>query len=54
VVYISVLQSPSALRVAAHPGQRNPVHSTALGKAIAAFLAEDEAAAIIDQSPLIK
>jgi IclR family transcriptional regulator, KDG regulon repressor len=54
VAYLSVLQSPSALRVSAYPGQRNPVHSTALGKAIAAFLAEEEAAAIIDEYPLIK
>ncbi|HEV3277217.1 MAG TPA: IclR family transcriptional regulator [Terriglobia bacterium] len=54
VAYLSVLQSPSALRVAAFPGQRNPVHSTALGKAIVAFLGEEEAAAIIDQRPLIK
>ena len=54
VAYISVLQSPSALRVAAFPGQRNPVHSTAVGKAILAFLPEDEAASIIDRRPLIK
>jgi IclR family transcriptional regulator, KDG regulon repressor len=54
VAYLSVLQSPSALRVSAYPGQRNPVHSTALGKAIVAFLAEEEAAAILDHCPLIK
>ena len=39
VAYIDVVQSPSALRIAALPGDRNPVHSTALGKAILAFLA---------------
>lgn len=54
VAYINVLQSPSALRVAAHPGQRNPVHSTALGKVIAAFLPEEEVAAIIERCPPIK
>ncbi|HEV2381463.1 MAG TPA: IclR family transcriptional regulator [Terriglobia bacterium] len=54
VAYISVQQSPSALRVAAFPGQRNPVHSTAVGKAIAAFLTEEELAALVDRSPLIK
>jgi len=54
VAYIDVLQSPSALRIAAHPGRRNPVHSTALGKAIAAFLPDKEVASIIDKRPLIK
>ena len=54
VAYISVLQSPSALRVAAYSGQRNPMHSTALGKAISAFLSEEEVAAILEQCPLIK
>jgi IclR family acetate operon transcriptional repressor len=54
VSYIDVLQSPSALRIAAHPGQRNPFHSTALGKAIVAFLSEEEAISLITRRPLIK
>lgn len=54
VTHIDVLQSPSALRIAANPGERNPVHSTALGKAILAFLPEDEVESILEQNPLIK
>ncbi|HEX5483463.1 MAG TPA: IclR family transcriptional regulator [Terriglobia bacterium] len=54
VSYIDVLQSPSALRIAANPGERNPAHSTALGKAILAFLAEEEVQSILEQNPLIK
>jgi len=54
VAYIEVLQSPSALRIAAVPGERNPVHSTALGKVMMAFLPESEVAAILDRHPLIK
>src|SRR5438309_4779401 len=38
VAYIDVIQSPSSLRIAANPGDRNPVHSTSLGKALLAFL----------------
>jgi DNA-binding IclR family transcriptional regulator len=54
VAYIEVLQSPSALRIAATPGERNPVHSTALGKAMLAFLPENEVEAILEHHPLIR
>src|SRR5579862_4742388 len=54
VTYIDVLQSPSALRIAAVPGERNPVHSTSLGKAMLAFMPEKEVEAILDRHPLIK
>lgn len=54
VTHVDVLQSPSALRIAANPGERNPAHSTALGKAILAFLPEDEVESILEQNPLIK
>jgi IclR family transcriptional regulator, KDG regulon repressor len=54
VAYIEVLQSPSALRIAAIPGERNPVHSTSLGKAMLAFLPEAEVDAILDRHPLIR
>jgi DNA-binding IclR family transcriptional regulator len=54
VAYIEVLQSPSALRIAAVPGERNPVHCTSLGKAMLAFLPESEVAAIIARHPLIR
>ncbi len=54
VAYIEVLQSPSALRIAATPGERNPVHCTSLGKAMLAFLPESEVEAILDSHPLIR
>ncbi len=54
IVHIDVLQSPNALRVAAFPGERNPVHSTALGKAILAFLPEAEVSTLLDGYPLVK
>ena len=54
VAYIDVLQSPSALRIAAVPGERNPVHCTSLGKAMLAFLPEVEVEAILDRHPMIK
>ena len=54
VAYIEVLQSPSALRIAAIPGERNPVHCTSLGKAILAFLPESEVQAILERHPLIR
>lgn len=54
VAYLDVMQSPSALRIAALPGDRNPVHSTALGKAILAFLPESRTTAILGEYPLIR
>jgi len=54
VAYIEVLQSPSALRIAAIPGERNPVHCTSLGKAMLAFLPENEVEAILNRHPLIR
>ena len=54
VAYIEVLQSSSSLRIAAVPGERNPVHSTSLGKTILAFLPEKEIEAILDEHPMVK
>jgi IclR family transcriptional regulator, KDG regulon repressor len=54
ITYIDVLQSPSALRIAAVPGERNPVHCTALGKAILAFLPEPEVQALLQNYPLLR
>lgn len=54
VAYLEVLQSPSALRIAAIPGERNPFHCTSLGKAMAAFLPEKELEALFEQQPLIR
>lgn len=38
VVYLEVAESPHRVKLAARPGQRLPVHSTASGKALLAFL----------------
>ncbi|HLV85929.1 MAG TPA: IclR family transcriptional regulator [Candidatus Sulfotelmatobacter sp.] len=54
VAYIDVLQSPSALRIAAMPGERNPVHCTALGKAMLAFLLPSEVESILEHHPLVR
>lgn len=54
VAYLDVAQSPSALPIAAFPGDRNPVHSTALGKAILAFLPEQQIRTILGDSPLLR
>jgi IclR family transcriptional regulator, KDG regulon repressor len=54
VAYLDVVQSPTALPIAAFPGDRNPVHSTALGKAILAFLPESRTKAILAEHPLIR
>jgi IclR family KDG regulon transcriptional repressor len=54
VTYLDVAQSPSAVRLAALPGDRNPVHCTALGKAMLAFLPESQIHTILGQSPLFR
>jgi IclR family transcriptional regulator, KDG regulon repressor len=54
VTYIDVLQSPSALRIAAVPGERNPVHCTSLGKAMLAFLPENEVQQVLQGNPMIR
>lgn len=54
VVYLDVLQSPSSLRIAAVPGERNPVHCTSLGKAMLAFLRESEVKSILEHNPMIR
>lgn len=54
VAYLEVLQSPSALRIAGFAGQRTPLHSTALGKVLLAFLPEPEINAILSEQSLIK
>ena len=38
VIYLDIVESPHTMRLAARPGDRDPLHATALGKAIAAQL----------------
>jgi DNA-binding IclR family transcriptional regulator len=47
VMYLDVLESPMAIRFAARSGDRDPIHSTALGKALAAQLPEAEVRRIL-------
>ncbi|HZD02098.1 MAG TPA: IclR family transcriptional regulator [Actinomycetes bacterium] len=47
VIYLEIVESRRAMRMAARRGDREPVHSTALGKAIAAGLPEDRVRAIL-------
>jgi DNA-binding IclR family transcriptional regulator len=54
VVHIEVLESPSALRISAFSGQRNPVHSTALGKAMLAFLPEQQIKRVLNEHRLVR
>jgi IclR family transcriptional regulator, KDG regulon repressor len=41
IVYVEILESRRAFRMTADLGSRAPIHSTALGKVIAAYLPED-------------
>jgi IclR family acetate operon transcriptional repressor len=47
VLYLEMLESPHPFRMAARVGTRSPMHSTALGKAIAAYLPDEDVDAII-------
>jgi IclR family acetate operon transcriptional repressor len=47
VAYLEIVESPKAMRLAARAGDRDPIHSTALGKAIASRLQEREVRAIL-------
>lgn len=47
VLYLEILESPHAFRMTARVGARSPVHATGLGKAIAAYLPEEEIRSIL-------
>lgn len=42
VLYLDVMESSHTFRLVSHMGMRRPVHCTALGKALAAYLAAEE------------
>ena len=48
VIYLDVVESRRAVRLAERRGARDPIHSTALGKAIAANLPESRVREILD------
>lgn len=52
VAYVRVAESPQALRLAAHAGMCSPLHSTALGKCLMAWLSRGEIEAILREKPL--
>jgi DNA-binding IclR family transcriptional regulator len=52
VLYVHVLESPHAFRLAAHAGMRSPAHSTALGKCLLTGLSHEELEALIEDHPL--
>jgi IclR family acetate operon transcriptional repressor len=47
IAYLDIVESPRALRMASRVGDREPIHSTALGKAIAANLDEADVSRIL-------
>ena len=52
VLYVRVLESSHAFRLAAHAGMRSPVHSTALGKCLLCCLPRQEIETILKKHPL--
>lgn len=52
IYYVEMLESPRSFRMAAAMGTRSPVHSTALGKAIAAHLPPEQVETIVRRRKL--
>jgi DNA-binding IclR family transcriptional regulator len=52
VLYIRVLESPHAFRLAAHAGIRSPLHSTALGKSLLCHMTPVEIERILKEKTL--
>lgn len=48
VMYVEKAAAPSFIQFDTYPGKRSPFHVTALGRAIAAHLPDDERAALVD------
>jgi DNA-binding IclR family transcriptional regulator len=42
VLYLDVIESPHSFRLVSHAGMRRPMHGTALGKAVMAYLSAEE------------
>ena len=54
VVYLEILESYKAVRLAARRGDRDSIHSTALGKAIASLISTDAVVAILSAEGMPK
>ena len=52
VLYVHVVESPHAFRLAAHAGMRSPVYSTSLGKSLLSRLSEEKVNAILNRNPI--
>lgn len=50
IIYIDIVESNRGVRLAAKRGDRDPLHATALGKAIAAHLDEDRVRELLDRA----
>lgn len=50
VIYLDIVESRRTVRLAASRGDRDPLHSTALGKAIAGQLSDDRVRELLDQT----
>ncbi|MPY98477.1 MAG: helix-turn-helix domain-containing protein [Actinophytocola sp.] len=53
VIYLDIVESRRTVRLAASRGDRDPLHSTALGKAIAGQLTDDRVRELLDQTGLV-
>ena len=49
VVYLEIAESRNAVRNAPHPGDRTPIHSTALGKVLVAWRSEEFIRGLLDR-----
>jgi IclR family acetate operon transcriptional repressor len=54
VVYLDVLESPQTIRYATRPGERKPIHSSSLGKALLSLDDRQAFDAFVKRSPLVK
>jgi IclR family transcriptional regulator, acetate operon repressor len=54
VIYLDIIESRRGVRLAATRGSRDPLHSTALGKAIAAHLPESRVLEILQQRGMVR
>lgn len=54
VAYLEILESPKSMRLAARRGDRDHIHSTALGKAIATHQTEDEVLLVLSSEGMPK
>ena len=50
IIYVDIVESNRGVRLAAKRGDRDPLHATALGKAIAAHLDEDRVRELLDRA----